>query len=204
MLPSEIAALDWRQLRGVIAEAIGQDQPRGHPAPGRRRGGGGRRRHRYVAEVRAPGNGEAALDGNTGEVWLAPDQPTRARLEERLAAVRRAGLPPEGQPLPPTRTRDGRRIELAANAGGIADAAAARRQGAEAIGLLRTEFLFLDRPDHPEEQEQLETLRAIADHFPPDFPLTVRTLDIGGDKPVRYLPVPRRRPTLSWACAACA
>ena len=189
LLPSEIASFDWRQLRGVIAEALG---PTSHAAILLRAAG--------VAVVdgvatealrqAASAGSEAALDGNTGEVWLAPDEPTRARLEERVA-VRRAGLPPEGQPLPATRTRDGRRIELAANAGGIADAAAARRQGAEAIGLLRTEFLFLDRPDHPEEQEQLATLRAIADHFPPDFPLTVRTLDIGGDKPVRYLPTAR-------------
>ena len=189
LLPSEIGALDWTQLRGVIAEALG---PTSHAAILLRAAG--------VAVVdgvamdalrrAAPAGSEAALDGVTGEVWLAPDEPTRARLEERVAA-RRANLPPEGQPLPAARTRDGRRIELAANAGGVADAAAARRQGAEAIGLLRTEFLFLDRPDQPGEEEQLETLRAIADHFPPDFPLTVRTLDIGGDKPVRYLPVPR-------------
>ena len=189
LLPSEIAALDWRRLRGVVAESIG---PTSHAAILLRAAG--------VAVVdgvptdplrkSAPAESEAALDGSTGEVWLAPDERTRALLEERLAA-RRAEQRPEGQPLPAVRTQDGRRIELAANAGGIADAAAAVRQGAEAIGLLRSEFLFLDRPEQPSEQEQLETLRAIADHFPPAFPITVRTLDIGGDKPVRYLPVMR-------------
>ena len=96
----------------------------------------------------------------------------------------------EGEALPagPVRTRDGRRIELAANAATVAEAKAAARAGAEGIGLLRTEFLFLDRPEAPTEDEQTEALGAIAAELPPDAPVTVRTLDIGGDKPVPFLP----------------
>ena len=189
LLPSEIAALDWGRLRGVVAESIGRTS---HAAILLRAAGVAVVDGVATESLRksAPAGGEAAIDGATGEVWLAPDDRTRALLGARLAA-RLADELPGGQPLLATRTRDGRRIELAANAGGIADAAAARRRGAEAIGLLRSEFLFLERPEQPGEQEQLETLRAIADHFPPDFPITVRTLDIGGDKPVRYLPVAR-------------
>ena len=78
-----------------------------------------------------------------------------------------------------------------------ADAAAAARAGAEAIGLLRTEFMFFDRAEPPSEDEQTAALRQIAAALPVDAPVTVRTLDIGGDKPVPYLPVaPEENPFL--------
>ena len=87
-------------------------------------------------------------------------------------------------------TRDGRRVELAANVTTAAEAAAAARNGAEAIGLLRTEFLFFDRVEPPTEDEQTDALRRIAAAMPAQVPVTVRTFDIGGDKPVPFLPVP--------------
>ena len=86
-------------------------------------------------------------------------------------------------------TRDGARIELFANLGSLDDAVAAAQAGAEGCGLLRTEFLFLDRPSAPDEEEQARSYQAIADALD-GRPLIVRTLDIGADKPAPYLPMP--------------
>lgn len=84
---------------------------------------------------------------------------------------------------------DGTRIEIFANLGSLEDARLAIDAGAEGCGLLRTELLFLDRDAAPDEDEQLALYSAIATRLE-ERPLIIRTLDIGGDKPVRYLPIP--------------
>jgi phosphoenolpyruvate-protein kinase (PTS system EI component) len=86
-------------------------------------------------------------------------------------------------------TRDGTRIEVFANLGSAGEAARAVELGAEGVGLLRTEFLFLDRAELPDEDEQAETLREIAVALD-GRPLVVRTLDAGADKPLPALPMP--------------
>jgi len=90
----------------------------------------------------------------------------------------------------PATTTDGHRVAVWANVGGVEDARAARAAGAEGIGLLRTEFLFLDRTAPPDEEEQTTALRAILDAFGPG-PVVVRTLDAGGDKELPYLALPK-------------
>ena len=87
----------------------------------------------------------------------------------------------------PAITSDGVAIEVLANIASRDDALQAVRHGADGVGLLRTEFLFLDRPQPPSEDEQLEAYLSIADALG-GRRLTVRTLDVGGDKPVPYLP----------------
>jgi phosphocarrier protein FPr/phosphocarrier protein len=87
------------------------------------------------------------------------------------------------------RTADGIRIEVFANLGSVDDAARAVAEGAEGCGLLRTEFLFLERTEAPTEDEQVDIYGRIAASLG-DRPLIVRTFDIGGDKPVPYLPLP--------------
>ena len=87
------------------------------------------------------------------------------------------------------RTADGVRIEVLANLGSFADAELAVRNGAEGCGLLRTEFLFLERRDAPNEAEQRGEYQRIAAALA-GRPLTIRTLDVGGDKPIPYLPLP--------------
>mgnify|MGYP000653743525 FL=1 len=87
------------------------------------------------------------------------------------------------------RTADGRRIEVFANLGSLADARMAVAHGAEGCGLLRTEFLFLDRESAPDEREQIDRYQEIASALA-GRPLIIRTLDIGGDKPIPYLPLP--------------
>ncbi len=195
LLPSELATLDLRRVRGVIAETIGQTS---HAAILLRAAGVPVVEGITAQRLRESGNvhGPAAMDGASGEIWLAPDEQTYAALRQRLAVLHTSQE--TGDQTPPALcTREGRRIELAANVGGLADAVAARKYRAEAIGLLRTEFLFLDRSERPGEQEQLETLLAVSNGFARELPLTVRTLDIGGDKPVPYLPtVPESNPFL--------
>ena len=104
------------------------------------------------------------------------------RTASRAAAMREAaGL---------CRMADGTRIEVFANLAGVAEAAPAVANGAEGCGLLRSEFLFMDRAAPPDEEEQHKAYQGIADALG-GRPLIVRTLDIGGDKPVAYLPMPR-------------
>jgi phosphocarrier protein FPr len=86
-------------------------------------------------------------------------------------------------------TRDGKQIGLLANISYVAEVAPALRKGAEGIGVLRTEFLFMERPSAPSEEEQLATYRSIAQVLG-KRPFIVRTLDAGGDKPIPYIEMP--------------
>src|SRR5262249_34867802 len=92
--------------------------------------------------------------------------------------------------LEPAVTADGHRMEVVANIGGLDDARKGRALGGEGVGLLRSEFLFLERTSAPTEGEQFETYRDIAKELGPERPLIIRTLDVGGDKPLAYLPIP--------------
>lgn len=127
-----------------------------------------------------------ALDGTTGEVWIAPAPDVLSSIESRRAswlAARQAALAGAARPAV---TIDGRHLYVHANIGTPADAAPALLNGAEGVGLFRTEFLFLDRAAAPDEEEQRAAYVAAAAAMP-GLPVVVRTLDIGGDKPVPYL-----------------
>src|SRR5262249_47641135 len=110
----------------------------------------------------------------------------RTRLEQvRARSARELGAAREQ-----CRLASGERVEVFANlAGSAADTAHAVAQGAEGCGLLRTEFLFLERTTAPDEAEQLRCYQRVADRLGPR-PLVIRTLDVGGDKPIAYLPLP--------------
>jgi phosphoenolpyruvate-protein phosphotransferase len=88
--------------------------------------------------------------------------------------------------IDPAITRDGRQVEVCANIGQVSEAEATLRYGAEGAGLLRTEFLYLDRASAPDEEEQVQAYTAIAQVFD-QRPLVIRTLDIGGDKVLPYM-----------------
>jgi phosphoenolpyruvate-protein phosphotransferase len=90
----------------------------------------------------------------------------------------------------PAMTKDGQRVEVFANVGSVQDARNAVKNGAEGIGLLRTEFLFLTREAPPNEAEQLNVLLEIGRAMG-DRPVTIRTLDVGGDKEVPYIKLPK-------------
>ncbi|HVN52699.1 MAG TPA: phosphoenolpyruvate--protein phosphotransferase [Anaerolineaceae bacterium] len=130
-----------------------------------------------------------AIDGFNGMVWVDPPAEIRQDLEKRRAEwiSRRQELIKTSQAL--ASTRDGHRVEVFANIGNVTDARAAVQNGAEGVGLLRTEFLFLTREIPPSEDEQYSALRQIGEVMG-NRPVTVRTLDIGGDKEVPYLQLP--------------
>jgi multiphosphoryl transfer protein len=136
------------------------------------------------------------LDGGSGELTVSPPDEvvSDAREQSERAAARHAAALERAHE--PAQTADGTRIELAANLGGAGGAAAAVELGAEGVGLLRTEFLFLDRPELPSEDEQVETLAQIARELG-GRPLIVRTLDVGADKPLPGVPMaPEANPFL--------
>ena len=91
----------------------------------------------------------------------------------------------------PAVTKDGVDIHVGANLGSVEDARAAAAAGADLAGLVRTELLFLDRARPPSVDEQADAYRALADALP-GRRVVVRTLDVGGDKPLTYLPAARR------------
>jgi phosphocarrier protein FPr len=129
------------------------------------------------------------LNGSDGT--LAVDPPAEAIQSARLSQQSWQQQRQEAKlrAAEPAVTQDGQRVEVVANIGGLKDAQDATQMGAEGVGLLRTEFLFLDRSDAPTEQEQYEVYRDIAVALLGQ-PVIVRTLDIGGDKPLPYVEVP--------------
>jgi phosphoenolpyruvate-protein phosphotransferase/dihydroxyacetone kinase phosphotransfer subunit len=130
--------------------------------------------------------GMVALDGTVGKIWLKPDGALSAELKTRQVEERRRAEEERNASGQDGATLDGHRIEIFANVGQVAEIDDSRHCGAEGIGLLRTEFLFLDRDSAPEEDEQYRALRAVAEKMG-DKPVTVRTLDAGGDKELPYL-----------------
>lgn len=129
-----------------------------------------------------------ALDGETGEVVLDPDPATTGRFAERRATVEAAARVDLAEAHLPAVTRDGVEVTLLANIGTPDESARAVALGAHGVGLFRTEFLFIERPEPPSEAEQLAAYRAVVEAFAP-HPVTIRLLDIGGDKPIPYLPL---------------
>jgi phosphocarrier protein FPr len=142
------------------------------------------------AVLRVPDGAPLIVDGDRGEAHVFPPAAVReatARTLATRATRREASLAAAHEAC---RTADGVRIEVFANLGRPGDAAASVTRGAEGCGLLRTEFLFLERTAAPSEAEQLAQYQEIADTLG-GRPLVIRTLDVGGDKPLAYLSLPR-------------
>lgn len=179
--PSEIASLDTEQEFGVVTE---RGAVNSHAAILARAlgiplviGVQDALHHLRVGEM-------VIVDGASGEVLVEPDQETLAcytgRRQTRAAAA--------GDDSPAV-TLDGFRVELAANIGSVKETAAALAAGAEAVGVLRTEFLFLDRAAPPSEDEQFQAYAAVLRALAPRRAV-IRTADIGGDKEAAYLAPP--------------
>jgi phosphoenolpyruvate-protein phosphotransferase/dihydroxyacetone kinase phosphotransfer subunit len=132
----------------------------------------------------------AAFDGESGELWLNPAAGKLQELRERKERMEREADRLARLSREHAITKDGHPVAIFANLGHAAEAAEALNRGAEGVGLFRTEFLFLDRDDAPGEDEQFEALRELRRTME-RRPVTIRTLDIGGDKVVPSLGLPR-------------
>lgn len=129
------------------------------------------------------------VNGGNGLLTIAPDETAVSQaqaVQQQWQAQRDAA---EKSAAKPAVTQDGHRVEIVANIGGLADAQQAMASGAEGVGLLRTEFLFLERTEPPTEDEQFAVYRDIGQAMQ-NQPVIIRTLDIGGDKPLPYIDVP--------------
>lgn len=195
LAPSQVKDLDPRKALGVCLEASGASahimilaRAMGIPAVAG-----------LGPAVAAIADGTmVALDGERGLLWVAPDAERLEELEARRAAwlsgreTARAGRHRLAQ------TRDGRRIRVLANISGVDEAKEALECGAEGVGVLRTEFLFLNRATAPSEDEQCGAYMAIASVLGPR-PMVIRTLDVGGDKSLPYIAgAEEANPFLGW------
>lgn len=122
------------------------------------------------------------VDGGEGLIYIDPDRPTRAAFRQRQRQQRRRRRALETLMGQPAITRDRVAVHLYANVELPAEADAARRAAADGVGLYRTEFLFMNRADRPSEEEQFAAYRSIVDTMA-GRPVTIRTLDLGADKP---------------------
>ena len=183
MSPSDTASLDRKRVLGFCTAAGG---PTSHTAIIARA-------LSLPAVVSAgPGVLELAnetviiLNGVEGSIVIDPPVEAIQQAEETGRRLQKQRSEAREKAADPAMTRDGHRVEVVANIGGLEDARKAMNMGAEGVGLLRTEFLFLDRTDAPSESEQFEVYQDIAQAMQ-NLPVIVRTLDIGGDKPLPYV-----------------
>lgn len=195
LTPSDTARLDPKRVLAICTELGGAT---GHSAILARALGipavvGLGHNIRQVAEEQ-----RVAVDGDSGTLWLNPDEALLAKFAQRRDAWQEAQRQAKVVGQAAAVTRDGHRVEIAANIGGPNDVGPALEYGAEGVGLFRTEFLFMGRQEAPTEAEQLQAYRHAA-QLMGDRPLIIRTLDVGGDKPLPYLDLGEEaNPFLGW------
>jgi phosphoenolpyruvate-protein phosphotransferase (PTS system enzyme I) len=151
-----------------------------------------------VPDERLRGVAQVAVDGTLGHVWFEPPPALRAQFAARIgeANADRAALDVYREVEPVTRA--GKPVRIAANLGSPDEIDAAKAVGAMGVGLFRTELLFMNRRTLPGEHEQYDAYRRVAEAFAPQ-PVVIRTLDVGGDKPVPGIAFPPEdNPFLGW------
>jgi phosphocarrier protein FPr len=181
--PSEAAQLRPESVLGIC---LAEGSPNAHSAIVARSLG--------IPMLVAMGTGVAAiaegteviLDASGARLLVEPSEANVASARTAIQALEARRERAWGARFEPAILRDGHRVEVVANIGKVADAAQAVDAGAEGVGLLRTEFLYLDRDAPPSEDEQYDALRQMLEALH-GLPMIVRTMDIGGDKPVDYL-----------------
>lgn len=140
---------------------------------------------------------QLVVDGRRGQVHLEPGAAMLAEFNEALEQRRILSEDLEALKDLPAQTVDGHRVELLVNAGLAPDISQSRASGAEGVGLYRTEVPFMMRERFPIEDEQRDIYRRVLTEFSPKS-VTMRTLDIGGDKPLSYFPIKEENPFLGW------
>ncbi len=194
LMPSELFALDKSRILGLVLD-------------------GGARASHVAILVRAFGipaviaTGRASLcvndgdemivDGSWGEVYVRADLTAAQLLDERYARWQEHEAQLREMVDLPTEMVDGHRVELHANIQGLVEVDGVRSSGAHGIGLFRSEFLFMERAALPTEEEQYQAYKTVLQQMAPK-PVTIRTLDIGGDKVVQELGIDEKNPILGW------
>ncbi len=186
LLPSDVVSLSRRQVAAIVVESLGQGS---HAALLARE-----KSIPTVANIPAllesVRDGEELLvDASRGEIIIAPDVDTVAEFEERLRSRQATLAYLVGACHEPARTLDGALITVEANLGSSEDVALALDSGADGVGLFRIEHIYLGRDLPPTEAELIDALRVTTAPLR-DKLITVRLLDIGGDKPVSFLALP--------------
>lgn len=143
------------------------------------------------AEVRQLADGtNVILNGDDGKLTVDPEPEVITDIQASIVEQDNRRQLNRSKKDETAITRDGVQIDVVANIGDLKDAQSVNEFGGDGIGLLRSEFLFQNRTSAPCEEDQYLAYRAIAEALGPDKPLIVRTLDVGGDKPLSYLPLP--------------
>lgn len=130
------------------------------------------------------------IDGINGDVLINPDAAAFKHYEELRSQYLSSQEKLREALIADTVIKNGKKITIAANIESVAEADAAIHSGAEAVGLFRTEFIFMGRDSMPGEEEQFEVYKQIVQRMG-DLPVTIRTIDIGGDKSLPYLNIPK-------------
>jgi phosphocarrier protein FPr len=137
-----------------------------------------------------PNGTRAILNSDAGELQVDPSDDDIQAIQDQMVAQEKTRTLNIANVQQPAVTLDKVKIEVVANIGSVKDAMTVNENGGEGVGLLRSEFLFLNRNSAPSEDDQFKTYRAAVEALGGDKPLIVRTLDVGGDKPLTYLPLP--------------
>ncbi|SHI48541.1 PTSINtr with GAF domain, PtsP [Malonomonas rubra DSM 5091] len=195
LLPSDMAILDHELIRGMIIESneanshsVIMAKALGIPAVIGVKGA--------LSQIEP--DAELILDANAGAIYLNPSdsildeyfrlEHDRLQEKERLDKLREV----------PATTRDNQRVMLRANIGLISDINIARKNGAEGVGLYRTEFPYMARSSFPDREDQYQLYKRVIEDFKGE-PVTIRTLDIGGDKALPYFTPPQEdNPFMGW------
>jgi len=195
ILPSDMATLDNEQILGIVTEdseknshAVIMAKSMGIPAIVAVKG----------ALKRIAPEDTLVLDANTGRLYINPVDTIRDEYQRLLADQKRELCRLEEYRDQLAKTADGERITLRANIGLISDIDVAKRFGAEGVGLYRTEFPYMARGDFPDRNDQYALYSRVVKEFEGQ-PVTIRTLDIGGDKGLPYFKPPKEdNPFMGW------
>ncbi len=184
--PAEVAQLDRTVVAAVVLAYGG---PTSHSAILARSRGIPTIVRAGEAVLEIPDGTQLAVDGSLGEVVVAPTPDVLKEFQARATAAAARDRRALAQAAAPAATQDGVSVLIGANVGSVDEARAAAANGADQAGLVRTEFLFLERSQPPSVDEQEAVYRDLAESMG-GRRIVVRTLDVGGDKPLRYLPQP--------------
>ena len=184
---SETAKLDFKNVSGIITEIGGVNShtaimARTHSLP-------------LITEIHNINeifnNGQyICMNGSTGEIFINPTKEEENNLLEQQKLIEEEKNKLEEYKNKETKTKDGFKVELASNIGIPSDVEKVIESTAEGIGLFRTEFLYMDNEKMPTEEEQFLSYKEVAEKMQ-GKPVIIRTLDVGGDKEIKYLNLPK-------------